>query len=61
MQKGAKISCTGVYLYDGNPLMGTLTNNEDFDKMSHNVAFNQCLHCLLIFNQFSGTEIHYNW
>ena len=34
-----------------------LANSEDPDEMQHNAAFHQCLHCLLILNQSSGTEI----
>ena len=34
-------------LYGGNPLMTTLENSEDPDKMQHNAAFHQGLHCLL--------------
>ena len=34
--------------------MHTLTNSEDPDKMSQNVAFHQRLHCLLRYKQYSG-------
>ena len=37
--------------------MGTLANSEDADKMQHNAAFHQGLHCLLRLKQPSGTEI----
>ena len=39
--------------------MGTLANSEDPDEMQHNAAFHQCLHCLLLLKQLSGTEIHH--
>ena len=38
--------------------MGTLANSEDPDKMQHNAAFHQGLHCLLRLKQPSGIEIH---
>ena len=40
--------------------MGTLANSADADKMQHNAAFHQGLHCLLRLKQHSGTETHYN-
>ena len=40
--------------------MGTLANSEDPDKMQHNAAFYQGLHCLLRSKQLSGKEVHYN-
>ena len=42
--------------------MGTLANSEDPDKMQHNAALHQGLHCLLRLKQASGTDaiiIHY--
>ena len=38
--------------------MGTFANCEDLDKMQHNAAFYQGLHCLLRLKQPSGTVIH---
>ena len=40
--------------------MGTLTNSEEPDEMQHNAAFHQVLHCLLIVNLPSWTEIHHH-
>ena len=41
--------------------MGTLANSEDQDedqdKMQHNTAFHQCLHCLLRLKRSSGTFV----
>ena len=39
--------------------MGTLTISEDPDKMPHNAAFHQGMHCLLRPNQSSEKEIQY--
>ena len=47
-------------LYTGNPLAGTLANNEDPDEMQLNAAFHPCLHCLLRLKQPPGTEIPHN-
>ena len=41
--------------------LGTLANSEDRDEMPHNVAFHQCLHCLLLQNQSLEKEIPYFW
>ena len=40
--------------------MGNLGNSEDPDKMQHNAAFHQGLHCLLKLEQPSGTEKHHS-
>ena len=40
--------------------MGTMANTEDPDEMQDNAAFHQGLHCLLRFEQPSGTETHQN-
>ena len=37
--------------------MGTLANSEDQDKMLHNAAFHQGLHCLVRHRRSSGKEI----
>ena len=37
------------------------TNLEDPDKMSHDAAFYQSLHCLLRINRTSEKEIHFFW
>ena len=34
-------------LYTGDSKWSTLANSADPDEMPHNVAFHQCLHCLL--------------
>ena len=39
--------------------MGMLANSEDPDKMLQNVAFRQCLHCLLRQNHSSEKKIQY--
>ena len=44
-------------LYTSNPLNDTFTNNEDQDKMPHNVVFHQGLHCLL--KKVLQTKIQY--
>ena len=33
-------------LYPGNPEMSTFANSEDPDKMQHDAAFYEGLHCL---------------
>ena len=40
--------------------MGTLASNEDPDKMQHDAAFHQDLHCLLRLNRPSRTDTHHN-
>ena len=47
-------------MYTGNPLAGTLANNEDPDEMQHDAAFHQGLHCLLRLKQPLGTVMHLN-
>ena len=39
--------------------MGPLANSEGPDKMQHDAAFHQSLHCLLRIKQPLGTEIHH--
>ena len=39
--------CKLTALYTVNPQSSNLANSEDTDEMTHNVAFHQCLHCLL--------------
>ena len=39
--------------------MGTIVNSQDQDKMPHNAAFHQSLHCLLKLNQASEKEKQY--
>ena len=39
--------------------MGTFANNEDIDKMLHNVALHHGLHCLLSQKQSSEQEIEF--
>ena len=41
--------------------MGTLANSEGPNEIQYNTTFHQGLHCLLRFNQLSGTEIYYNF
>ena len=41
--------------------MGTFANGEDPDEMPLNAAFHLGLHCLIIQNQSSETEIKYFW
>ena len=40
--------------------MSTLANSEDPDKMPHNAAFHQGLHCLLRLKHSLNTEAHHN-
>ena len=40
--------------------MGTLANSENPDKMQHNAAFHQSLHCCLSLKQPSVAEIHHH-
>ena len=42
-----------------NIKMGTLTNNEDPDEMSHDAAFHQSLHCFLRQHLYSEKETQY--
>ena len=37
-----------------------MANGKDSDKMQHNVAFHQGLHCLLRLKQPLGAEMHHN-
>ena len=39
--------------------MGTFANSEDLDEMLHNVAFHQCLQCLLRLKGFSNKNVHF--
>ena len=39
--------------------MGTLANSDDPYEMPHNVAFHQCLHCLLEQNLYCNTMLLY--
>ena len=43
----------------GYPQTGTLANSADPDEMLHNTASHLGLHCLQIYKQSSGTEMHH--
>ena len=61
----ARISCNDPFPFKSlktrNPKTCTLrvANLEDPDKMSHDAAFYQSLHCLLRINRSSEIEIHF--
>ena len=41
--------------------MGTFANSEDLDEMPQNVAFHEGMHYLLRQNQYSETEVYFNF
>ena len=41
--------------------MGTLANSEDPDKMQHNAAFYEDLHCLLRLNNLQRKKFNFCW
>ena len=50
--------CTSMKFDCEGSLCNCTSNNEDPDKMLHNVTFHQGLHCLLRQKRSSGTEIN---
>ena len=61
VRAGQKISSPLTLCGRETPQMGTLANPEDLDKMPHNAAFHQALHCLLRQNQSSVKENNIFW